>query len=89
MNQFKQSVVKDLSTLVGEASMTTDSNSVTVSATLTAAVVYHRQAIELDAAANSEMHAQEAEKHHYFHSSLKTALVFHAMIFSLLSMHAD
>ena len=44
-----QTVVK-VGTL-GEASIMTDSNTVTVSATLLAAVVYHKQAIELDAVA--------------------------------------
>ena len=53
-----QSVVK-VGTL-GEASMMTGSNTVTVSATLPAAVVYHTQAIESDAIANYEM--QEAEQ---------------------------
>ena len=53
-----QSVVK-VGTL-GEASMMTVSNTVTVSATLPAAVVYHTQAIESDAVANYEM--QEAEQ---------------------------
>ena len=50
-----QSVVKVGSTL-GEASTMTGSNTVTVSATLPAAVVYHTQAIESDAVANYEMH---------------------------------
>ena len=53
-----QSVVK-VGTL-GKASMMTGSNTVTVSATLPAAVVYHTQAIESDAVANYEM--QEAEQ---------------------------
>ena len=52
-----QSVVK-VGTL-GEASMMRSSNTVTVSATLSAAVVYHTQAIDSDAVANYEM--QEAE----------------------------
>ncbi|KAL5470805.1 hypothetical protein EMCRGX_G028829 [Ephydatia muelleri] len=53
-----QSVVK-VGTL-GEASMMTGSNTITVSATLPAAVVYQTQAIESDAVANYEM--QEAEQ---------------------------
>ena len=53
-----QSVVK-VGTL-GEASMMTGSNTVTVSTTLPAAVVYHTQAIESDTVANYEM--QEAEQ---------------------------
>ena len=52
-----QSVVK-VGTL-GKAGMMTGSNTVTVSATLPAAVVYHTQAIESDAVANYEMQAAE------------------------------
>ena len=52
-----QSVVK-VGTL-GEASMMTGSNTVTVSATLPAPVIYHTQAIESDAVANYEMQGAE------------------------------
>ena len=54
-----QSVVKVGSTL-GVASMMAGSNTVTVSATLPAAVVYHTQAIKSDAVANYEL--QEAKQ---------------------------
>ena len=45
---------------LGEPGMMTGSNTIIVSATLPAAVVYHTQAIESEAVANNEM--QEAEQ---------------------------
>ena len=45
---------------LGEPGMMTGSNTIIVSATLPAAVVYHMQAIESEAVANYEM--QEAEQ---------------------------